>query len=233
MTIRKMEIEDPHEDFFEEIFSYSEIMIDLLKSSLPLKTIDRINFHNFMLSYESFNNIGGYIDVIYETRIDGKDGYIYLILEYNKKGSNPSMPMPLIFLKRNNILMEEYTKENETNELPVIINICMQAGKLSCQGPTKLQELIKEDKVIYEDYNLINLQSLSIEDLRKFKKAGTPMLLLKQGTSQKDIGEWLVKNPKKLDTFMRENSYTDDISEDMFDYISSLPSKYKLKLQKL
>ncbi|MCP3660526.1 MAG: Rpn family recombination-promoting nuclease/putative transposase, partial [Bacteroidetes bacterium] len=121
-------------------------------------------------------------DLIFKTKIDGSNAYIYTILEHQ---STNDRHMGIRLLEYNTSLIRQHMKEKKTTKAPIILNILIYAGKKPYTGPHNLLEIFEKPELakdlMFRKIHVIDLQSNKEEEITKDEKAAFVELLLKYG----------------------------------------------------
>src|SRR5688572_19794083 len=86
----------PHDTFFKDSFQDTERVKELIQANLPEKILKRIDLNSLQLTNNEFITpecASLRTDITYRCNIDGKDGYIYTLIEHQ------STPDELIALR--------------------------------------------------------------------------------------------------------------------------------------
>ena len=193
MSKSTIQLHNSHDFLTKASFGHKEVLQDFLSSRLPQETLQRIDMNSLRLTNKSFNTHKGkekHCDIVYSANISGQAGYLYISLEHQSKEEEH---MPLRQLEYNISLMRQHLKEGHKT-LPLIVNICLYNGLAPYQGPVTLLELFEDPELakqyLLEAYHLVDLNSDSVEQIKKDKKAALVELVLKQGI-YRDFCRWL------------------------------------------
>ncbi len=214
----KIDTEEPkskktlHDKLFKEVFSNPEVTIDLFKHHLPPEIFKKIDTKNLQLTNKSFiteEYSDKHSDLVYKTKINGANGYIYTVLEHQ---STNDKHMGIRLLEYNVQLMRQHMKENKTTKAPIILNILIYAGKKSYTGPHNMLEIFEKPELakelMFREINVIDLQSSKDEEIIKDEKAGFVELLLKYGILR-DFIKLFENQMEILKTIIHEIPYLD------------------------
>ncbi len=187
----KIDTEEPkskktlHDKLFREVFSNPEVTIDLFKHHLPPEIFKKIDTKNLQLTNKSFiteEYSDKHSDLVYKTKINGANGYIYTLLEHQ---STNDKHMGIRLLEYNVQLMRQHMKENKTTKAPIILNILIYAGKKAYTGPKNMLEIFEKPELakelMFREIHVIDLQSSKDEEIIKDEQAAFVELLLKYG----------------------------------------------------
>ena len=115
------EIVNKHDAMFKEVFSHKEIAKSFLENNIPKEALDTIDIDNMELSRDSFENEElkeTFSDLIYSTKINGRDAYICFLYEHK------SYRDKLTAFQLNKYILEiwiETIQKQEKEELPIIL----------------------------------------------------------------------------------------------------------------
>ena len=191
-------IHQPHDSFAKRILSDVELVKELIQKHVSEAIAKRIYCHSLELTNKSFviEELRNYhSDVVYKCEIENQEGYIYALIEHQSK---PDEHMPFRLLTYNVALMEQHMSQGNKH-LPIVINICLYAGK---QKPypysTDIYDYFEDAELarqeMFKPFKLIDLTSKSQEELLKDGDLGLVEVLLKQGI-QRDYLSWIRSNP--------------------------------------
>jgi predicted transposase/invertase (TIGR01784 family) len=192
-----IKIHNPHDSFVRRSLANLEVSKDLLKAHLRPAVVRKINWDTIQHTNRSFVKkelAQFHSDVVYKCELDGKEGYIYVLLEHQ---STPDRMLPFRILQYNVALMEQHLAEGN-DQLPVIINVCLYAGEESPYPYSvdvfdcfELPELARRE--MFKPLQLIDLTAITQEELIKHGKADLLEVLLKQAVSR-DFLNWVNSN---------------------------------------
>jgi predicted transposase/invertase (TIGR01784 family) len=136
------ELNNPHDAFFKKHFGNKKIAQNFLENYLPSE-ITKVLDLNYLTkedkSYVDEDLKESHSDMLYKTRINGKDGYIYILFEH-KSYNDPRVLLQLLkYILR--IWEEKYN--TKTNKLPIIIPLVIYNGENKWNIETKLINLIE------------------------------------------------------------------------------------------
>ena len=205
-----IKIHHPHDTFLRRCLTDIDVARDLLKSNLPDHIAKRIDWSTVQLTNKSFvqeNLRELHSDLVYKCRLDGKELYIYLVLEHQ---STPDPLLPFRVLQYNISLMEEHLAQGN-KQLPLIANMCLYAG-----NPTPYPHSVDiydcfEDaslsrQVMFKPMQLIDLTVVSEEELSSHGQADLVEILLKQGV-MRDFLRWIERNKDLVSKLLMSRAY--------------------------
>ena len=136
------ELNNPHDAFFKKHFGNKKIAQNFLENYLPSEITKVLDLNYLTKEDKSYVNEDlkeSHSDMLYKTRINGQDGYIYILFEH-KSYNDASVPLQLLkyILK---IWEEKYNSKK--NKLPIIIPLVVYNGENKWNIETKLINLIE------------------------------------------------------------------------------------------
>ncbi|KJS49061.1 MAG: transposase [Peptococcaceae bacterium BRH_c23] len=137
-------IHKPHDKFFKETLSDLQTAQDFLQNYLPRELLEFMDLESISLQKDSFIEKEleeTFSDLLFQTKINHKDGYLYLLFEHK---SYPSPKIALQLLKYMLNIWEQKTADQPTAKLPVIIPMVVYHGKARWNSPVKLSGLIED-----------------------------------------------------------------------------------------
>ena len=223
-------IHQPHDTIFKAAFSHKQVMVDFLRSRLPQETLARLDLNTLQLTNKSFVSKTGrqtHSDLIYSSRMDKQQGYIYLVTEHF---SEQEKYVPLRQIEYNLPLMRQHLNEGH-KKLPLILNICVHNCTNPYQGPITFLEMFEHPglakQFFLEGYHMVDLSVETEANIHKDKQAALAELLLKQG-KLRDFHRWIDKHQDLL------NDNSIPYAEEGFHYILTVDPRNDTleKLQK-
>jgi predicted transposase/invertase (TIGR01784 family) len=137
----------PHDTLFHHVFSQPEHAAPHLRSLLPPELVARIDWSTLTPAPErqvevpELRNL--FVDVLFSVQIDGREGYLYLLLEHQ---SSPDALMPFRVLRYIVSIWTKYLLDNpEAQRLPAIIPIVVHHGEGRWRKPVRFAELVDLD----------------------------------------------------------------------------------------
>ncbi|MCU1640474.1 MAG: uncharacterized protein JWN03_749 [Nocardia sp.] len=139
---------NPHDAYFRQVLARPADVAGELRVVLPNAVAARVDWDTLVLqpcSFVSQHLRSRYSDLLFRTRLDGHDAFVYLLIEHQ---SRPDPLMAMRMLEYMVGIWNRYVREHpDTHILPAIIPLVVHA---SPQGrrwntPTELAELIDID----------------------------------------------------------------------------------------
>lgn len=204
-------ITNPRDKLFRKVFGDPAVAKDLLCAYLPEQVIKAIDFNHPMHPVnKSFVNEelqDKYSDLALELTIDGELGYVYFIVEHQ---STHDKMMPIRLLEYTTSLMRDHMIEHKTEKLPIVFNVILSNRSSAYKGPHNLMDAFSDPQLakqfMFSAYHVIDLHELTLEELKKSKKAAFAAMILK-ASREKDFYNWLSKNKIVWVEFSRNSTY--------------------------
>jgi predicted transposase/invertase (TIGR01784 family) len=182
-------IPQSHDKLFKVSLTEKQVAIDYLKSHLPVEIYERININTLELTDKSFilpkfREI--HSDIVYRCQFDGKDGYIFFILEAESTANEKLMAFRQ--LQYSIAAMDQHLRQGHKS-LPIVLPICLYHG-IESPYPNSLDvyqcfdnpDLAK--KIVFKPFLLIDLTVLSDEQLLQDGLAFLMEMLLKHSRAK-------------------------------------------------
>ncbi|EHQ90635.1 Rpn family recombination-promoting nuclease/putative transposase [Desulfosporosinus youngiae] len=192
-------IHKPHDKFFKETLSDLRTTQDFLQNYLPQELLEFMDLETVTLHKDSFIEKEleeTFSDLLFQTKINHKDSYLYLLFEHK---SYPSPKVALQLLKYMLNIWELKTAGRPAAKLPVIIPLVVYHGQARWNSPLKLSGLIED----YEQlplavanclpdfsYLLYNISAYSNADIKGSMKLQIFLKLLRD-IFEEDYGVFL------------------------------------------
>lgn len=146
-----MKIQNPHDKFFKEVFSNTEVAKDFINNYLPQSITNIIDVDTLELQKDSFINEElqeAFSDMLFRVNINKREGYIYFLFEHK---SYTSKNISFQLLKYMIEIWEAKVKKEKTGELPIIIPLLIYHGNDEWKIKTTLGEMIAGYDMLPED----------------------------------------------------------------------------------
>ena len=163
------EVAHPHDRFFRQFIQQKETHQSFLKRYLPPAVCERINFDKLELIQTTF--VDKHLkkresDCIFSTQFNEQDGYVYFLIENQKK---PDKLMPFRLWKYLLLLIQHHLDSHKTTDLPTVYPIVFYAGNKKYPYSMDFTELFNTDpafirEILYKPFQLIDLSQFSPED---------------------------------------------------------------------
>ena len=115
----------PHNQFVKKQPSNIHVVKDLLQANLPQSLYWHIDFNQLRLTNKEFVtevDQGSRSDLVYETKIAGKSGYLYILLEHQ---STSDALIAFRLWQYTIALMDSHIRSKGEKKLPIVIPICL------------------------------------------------------------------------------------------------------------
>jgi predicted transposase YdaD len=136
----------PHDALFRFVFGKPVHAASELRAVLPAPLVARLDLAGLRLVNGSFvdeelNN--RHADVLMRTRLDGREAFIYALIEHQ---SSPDPMMPLRMLRYVMRIWDRYLQEHpKAKRLPMIVPLVVYQGARRWTYPVELSELLDVD----------------------------------------------------------------------------------------
>jgi predicted transposase/invertase (TIGR01784 family) len=179
----------PHDRLFQASLTHPETAKDFFNKHLPQEVINTIKFDIFKLCQKTF--IGRRFkkyeaDVIYQTEIDGKPIYLYLLIEAQ---STIDSQMPFRLLCYMLEIMRYHVEKLGFKDLPLVYPSVFYTGKQQYTGPREIIELFGEHQalarqIFYGPFNLVEVNKIPNETLKQHPYIGLIEFAYKAASAQ-------------------------------------------------
>ncbi|XWN34943.1 MAG: Rpn family recombination-promoting nuclease/putative transposase [Roseivirga sp.] len=175
----------PHDLFLKATLSSPQAMRDFFQAHLPADVLARIDLSTMQLtqaSYVSAELKALHNDLVFTCQIDGKKGYLYLLMEHQ---STPDWLLPLRLIKYDIALLEDALKGKEAGTpFPVIFNVCLYHGKGPYPYSVKVYDYfsaphLAEGIGMFTRFHLVDLHRFSDEELERHGSVSVMEKLMK------------------------------------------------------
>lgn len=166
------EISNPHDRYFREQFSRIEVARSFFREYLPSELAQAIDWKTFRLAPGDFVQKALHnrkTDILYQTRIDDREGYCYLHFEH-QRSVDPQMAFRLLIYMVN--IWEQHQKQHpEEKTIPLIVPMVLYQGERNWSAPLDLHDLLKVPGYLKPylpgfSYLLMDLSSYSDEQIK-------------------------------------------------------------------
>ncbi|MES2997889.1 MAG: Rpn family recombination-promoting nuclease/putative transposase [Pseudomonadota bacterium] len=182
-------IHQPHDKCFKRSLKEKKVAVDYLKSHLQPEVYKRINIKTLELTDKSFISPQFreiHSDIIYHCKIDDKEGYIFFLLEAESTANENLMAFRK--LQYTVGVMDQHIQQGY-KKLPIVLPICIYHGSQS-PYPHSLDvyDLFDDARlarqVAFKPFTLIDLTTLSDEEISQHGLAALMEMLLKHGRAK-------------------------------------------------
>ena len=193
--VTKKQINHPHDKIFRKVLEDKkqiiEVINDVLKLTRKLKESE-IEIYNSSFITERFENKES--DIVYKM----KEKDIFFLIEHQSK-IDYEMPMRIVNYEIEIIRQAIGNKKiGKNSKIPMIIPIVIYTGKGKWNATLKIeeyQEKLQNYKTrVLEEYNLIDINDYSIEELEKNETFLAKLMIIEKSESREE----LIKNLTKI-----------------------------------
>lgn len=177
-------IGNAHDQFFRTAMSNKQVAREFLQTWLPSELSQLIDFEQLEIQPRSHINElrqESEVDVLFKTTIEGREAYLYLLLEHQ---STPDPLMAFRLLKYLCNIIDHHLKEHGKDKIPLIYPTVIYHGKRKYPFSTNLADLVDAPKELVDRYflkpfQLIDLGQIDDETLKQHAWSGVMEFVLK------------------------------------------------------
>ncbi|MET8774317.1 Rpn family recombination-promoting nuclease/putative transposase [Nocardia sp. NPDC004654] len=142
-----------HDAYFRHVMGRPADAASELRGVLPKDVAARVDWNGLELQSGSFVSKhlrSRYSDLLFRTRLDGHDAYLYLLIEHQSR-SDPLMPLRMLDYLVN--IWNHYVRQHpDTRTLPAVVPLVVHSNHTGrrWKAPTELTELIDLDSTTRE-----------------------------------------------------------------------------------
>jgi predicted transposase/invertase (TIGR01784 family) len=174
----------PHDRYIKALMTHPEANREFFEAHLPSRIKEIADLSSLQLQRDSFvdDKLRLQIaDLLYSVKINGKEGFFYLLLEHQ---SSPDKLLPFRLLKYMLAIMEQHMKKTGTQKLPFVYPLVLFTGDRPYPYTMNLFDLFEEQSLLAEEtllapYQLIDLTQLPDEKLMQYLWFGTAAFIAK------------------------------------------------------
>lgn len=174
----------PHDQFFRTAMSDKRVAKEFLKAHLPKALSKAVDFDALVLEprhYVSEVRQAAVVDVLFKTKLDGHESYVFLLLEHQ---STPDKLMPFRMLKYMCNIIDEHLRKHKTAKIPLIYPLVVYHGRRPYPFSTAIYDLVDAPKALVDAYflkpfQLIDLGQIEDDVLRQKAWSGVMAFVLK------------------------------------------------------
>jgi predicted transposase YdaD len=120
-------------------------------------------------------------DILFETKFEGKTGYLYLLLEHQ---STSDRLMPFRVLNYMVRIMQQHIEVYKTKLLPIVYPMIFATTKRLYKGPRDIFQLFGEQEklarsILFKPFQLVDVNTVSEEELKEHLWSGAMMYAMK------------------------------------------------------
>ena len=197
-----------HDAVFKLAFKQEEVMRAFLEERLDNKVRNRVNLDTLKLencSFVSEELSQHHSDVIYSMEIDGKKGYLYILLEA-QSGEDELMAVRLL---EYDVKIIKHAMSNGAKSIPPIINLVLYSGEKEYKGARSIVDAFADKELGISMFTQNFLIDLNREEDRKILMQGNAalvQLLLKHG-GKKDMDKFIEENQELVGELLEKSKY--------------------------
>ena len=183
--------------------------MELVQNFVKEEFVKRIDFDNVELVDKSFVNdemMKRESDVIYKLKIDGKDTYVYILIEFQSTVDKSIPVRMLLYILQ---FYDQLMRNTKKGKLPNIFPLMLYNGKKKWTVPDNVRDLIDNNipekyKPSFNYYKIL-INEVSDKVLNKLHNAISAVMILEKSPEKGDLKEKLdqiiecLKNEKILD----------------------------------
>ena len=165
-------INNVHDKFFKTAMSDLHVAKEFMQQHLPAPVLSATDLSTLTLQKESFieQDLQQMLsDVLYQAKINGTDGYIYLLAEHQ---STPDRLMAFRLLRYTCRIMAHHIEHLKHCTLPVVVPLVFYHGKRIYSHSTDIFDLFGNSRALAEStllqpFNLIDANTIPDEELKQ------------------------------------------------------------------
>ncbi|SDZ24492.1 Rpn family recombination-promoting nuclease/putative transposase [Tindallia californiensis] len=167
-------VKNPHDTFFKENFSRTDVAHSFLTYYLPEDVLSQIDLTSLNPEKDRFINKSlkeSHSDMLYSTRINGQDGYIYFLFEHKSYVEKDTLFQLMSYMTD----IWRADMKQDIKELPVIIPLVIYCGASTWQAKTRLGDMIAGYHALPEtikkyvpdyEYPFYDLSHYSVDEMK-------------------------------------------------------------------
>lgn len=148
-----------------------QVALEFIQTHLPAQIIDKIDLKSLALSPGTFIKKDlrqSMTDLLYKAIFDGKEGYLYFLIEHQ---STADSLMPLRMLDYTTRIFLQHVKQNKSNELPLVYPCVIYNGEKAYCHTTDIFEIFQDPgmarEFLLKPFQLIDLTQIPDDELKK------------------------------------------------------------------
>lgn len=173
-----------HDAFVRTVMSDLRVARDFFTIHLSQDIRDLIDLNNLVLQPRSYIDDvrkESIVDLLYRTKIDGQEAFLYLLVEHQ---SRPDELMPFRLLKYTCNVMDHHIKITRQKSLPLVYPMVIYHSDRPYPFSTDIKDLVAAPKELIERYflkpfQLIDLGDIDDEQLKRHAWVGIMEFVLK------------------------------------------------------
>jgi predicted transposase/invertase (TIGR01784 family) len=185
-------IHQPADKFFKEAMTTIHVAKEFIEKNLKGEFLKQVTLPTLKVVKETFINKAfrkKEADLVYSVRINGNLGYFYILCEHQGKVDKM---MAFRLWQYIILLIEFHLRQHPDESLPIVYPIVVYTGTQKWNAPLEIFDLFGENKELARKifnlpYQLIDIQRISDEDLRKNLRSGLVKYVLKYQKNRANV----------------------------------------------
>lgn len=190
----KKDIHHIHDKSYKDLYSKSEIALDLFKNLSNAKWVNELKPEDLTLvnnTYITADYEEKEADIVYKANIKGKEVVFYILLEF-QSSVDYTMPLRLLFYMCE--ILKEYSvnakhkKYDKTVKVPAVVPIVLYNGEHVWDAPKQFRKMIYNEELFgnniinfeYDIFDISNDEKLNKDKLIDLKNITSAIFLLDQ-----------------------------------------------------
>jgi len=167
-------IHQPHDKLVKRLLSNPKAAKDILSLYLPKEVLKIIDLNYLEMQKDSFiddEHRAYAVDILYKTKFQGEEGYIWVLLEHQRKSD---FWMPVRIFKYIAIIWDHLRKADQSDSIPLVYPLVVYNGNKPYSHSLTLSDLIKPDQskeifstLFTKPFPLIDLPAIDDDILRQ------------------------------------------------------------------
>ncbi len=200
------EITSPHDRYFRAMLSNKEVAKDFLDWHLPDFIKEQVDLNTVEAQKDTFvdsNFKKLETDVLFSIDFHGKPGYIYSLIEAQKK---PERLMPLRLFKYLIAVMEHHLKNTDDKQLPVIYPMILYQGEQLWNHSTNFFDLFQDPElskqILTSSFQIVDVQRTPDSKFSEHFWAGLFEACIKWGAKRDILNTLELLKPDLIKKYM-------------------------------
>lgn len=177
-------IHQPNDKLFKKAMMDIRVAEDFFIAHLPQEILNTVDFTALKIQKQSFidaNFKTTEADVLYKTKINGKQAYFYLLCE-NQSTIDQQMAFRLLGYTIQ--IMQMHLKQNHKSSLPIVYPMVIYTGQPLWDAPLNIFDLFGSEKslakrIFLKPYQLIDIQRINDDEIHRHMWSGIVEFALK------------------------------------------------------
>ena len=214
----------PHDVFFKANLADKKKAKSLVKQAFSKKLVSKIELDNLTPKSTEFiqHNLSKVAsDVLYSTKVNGKDAYVYILFEHQSSIDELMAFRILVYVIQ---IMQHHLQQGHT-KLPLVLPAVVYHGKESPYSYSTnvfncFEDVELASEYAFRSFELIDLTVMSDEELAKLEPELVFEFMLKHSRDRlvEQLTAWLLANPNQSIYFLNAGK---TLLNQVFSYIES------------